>query len=289
MLFLSRGRLRTRLSNIMPEFQATTQFLLALAKQAGEIMLKYYSPAGVKSTNKENNSPVTQADLEINSLVISEVAKNYPEFRVLAEEESNNEASSKKLFVVDPLDGTLMFTIGAPAFCFSAAVVLEGKSVAGVLFNPLAKRTLVAELGKGAWLVEENKQIFVSQRETLNGAIINTGWRDSRAANVIHARGGTTPVFYSICEWGSLIATGGLDGGIFTGIQAHDLAAVKVIVEEAGGKVTNINGQEQRYDQNVCGGIISNNKLHDQLLAISAETGVAQDVVERYKNLITNF
>jgi len=244
-------------------------------------MLKYYSPLGVASTKKKDNSPVTQADLEINTLVINEVAKNYPDYRVLAEEESNNEVGSKKLFVVDPLDGTLTFTIGSPQFCFSAAVVINGKSIAGVLYNPLARRTLLAEEGQGTWLVEENKQVFVSQKDSLDQSLINTGWRDARLAQILHPLGVKTPAFYAICEIGSLIALGGMEAAVFTGLQAHDIAAVKIVVEEAGGKVTDIFGREQRYDGQIRGAIISNGPFHNELIKLTEQSGLAADLEKR--------
>lgn len=243
-------------------------FLLSLAKKANRIMLKHYSPLGIKFQNKADLSPVTVADLEINRMVIREVKKYYPDYDVLAEEISTNQASSKKLFVVDPLDGTMMFAIGAPLFDFSAAVVVNGESLAGVISNPLTKRTLIAEKGKGAYLAETATKISVSQKNTLNKALVNSGWKSSRLSAPLHEKLAYTPSIYAICESGSLVATGGFDGALYLGRFPHDIAALKVIVEEAGGLVTNIYGQNQRYDQALSGAVISNGKLHKPLLKI---------------------
>lgn len=252
----------------MPEFQETTNFLLTLSEKAGKILLEYYSPAGVSFENKADSSRVTEADLKINRMVIEEVEKNYPDFKVLAEEESNNTADSKKLFVVDPLDGTLNFTIGSPLFCFSAAVVIDGKSVAGLTFNPLAKRTLIAELGKGAWLVEENKQMFVSNKANFDHAMINSGFRETEFSALLHDLGARTPSLFAACEYGSTVAIGGFDGAIYLSHYPHDIAAVKIIIEEAGGKATNIYGEEQRYDGPILGALLSNGILHEELLKL---------------------
>lgn len=257
----------------MEKFQDITKFLLTLSEKATEIMLEYYSGAGVPMTMKEEMSPVTEADIKINKVVIAEVKKHYPDYEVLGEEESTETNNSSKLFVVDPIDGTHMFGIGSPLFVFSAAVVIDGESIAGVLKNPLAKRTLLAEKGKGTYLVEENKRVSVSQKKNFERALINCGWKETNLSKLVHQKGGRTPQVYSVCEAASLIATGGFEGEVFTGPSAHDIAAAKIVVEEAGGKVTDLYGKEQRYDQEINGAIMSNGYLHDELVKMTREAG----------------
>ena len=262
----------------MPEFQDTTKFLLSLAEKAGKILLSYYSAAGVSFEKKSDASRVTEADIKTNRMVIEEVEKNYPDFKVLGEEQSTNTAESKKLFVVDPMDGTLNFTIGSPLFCFSVAVVIDGKSVAGVIFNPLAKRTLIAEEGKGAWLVEENRQIFVSKKADFDGAMINAGYKETKFSGLVHNLGARTPSFFAACEYGSLVATGGFEAALYLSHYAHDIAAVKIIVEEAGGKVTDVYGEEQRYDGGLRGAMISNGILHNELIKLIEQSGLSANL-----------
>lgn len=258
----------------MDQFQDITKFLLTLSEKATEIMLKHYSGAGVRMTMKEEMSPVTEADVEINRAVIEEIKKHYPDYEVLAEEESTETKGASKLFVVDPIDGTHMFAIGSPLFVFSAAVVIDGESIAGILKNPLARRTLLAEKGKGAYLIEENKRMLVSQKKTFERALIKCGWKETNLPMLIHARGGRTPEIYAICEAASLIATGGFEGSVYTGPSAHDIAAAKIVIEEAGGKVTDLRGEEQRYDREINGAIMSNGYLHDELVKMTQEAGL---------------
>jgi len=267
----------------MESFSPIVKFLIELSEEANRIMLKYYSSAGISVESKQDMSPVTEADMEINRMVIARIKENYPDYEVLAEEISTNVGKSKNLFVIDPLDGTQMFAIGAPMFGFSAAVVCDGRSVAGVLSNPLAKRTLVAESGQGAYLLETATRIKVSDKGTLDKAFINTGWKDSRAAALLHSQGARTPVVYSVCESASLVALGGFDGAIFTGHFAHDIAAIKIIIEEVGGRVTDLNGNEQRYDRDVYGAIISNSNLYTKILEIVRESGIANDFPKNNK------
>ena len=99
---------------------------------------------------------------------------------------------------------------------------------------------------------------------------------------MLHKEGASTPEIYATCESGSLIAVGGFEGDIYTSIHPHDIAAQKIIVEEAGGKVTDIDGNEQRYDGKLNGAVISNGKLHDKLLEIVEKSGI-KDRLEKRK------
>jgi len=262
----------------MINFSQRTKFLLKLSQKASRIILKYYNPCGVSYIVKNKTSDwgldaVTKADMEVNKMVLREIEKHYPTYDLLGEEISSFK-KGQKLFVVDPIDGTHMFIIGAPLFVFSAAVVINGKPVAGVLANPLAKRTLLAELDGGAYLVERNIKLSVSNQKTFNGSLIRTGWKDCTAAKLLHRQNARTPEVYAVCESASLIATGGFDGDIFMGNAAHDIAAVKIVVEEAGGRVTNLWGQEQKYDRGIKGAIITNGHLHKKLVALVKQSGL---------------
>ena len=252
----------------MKDFNELTTFLIMLSGEASKIMLKYYSPLGIKFEKKSDFSPVTIADIEINKMVIDLVKHYYNEYEILGEEISTDVCKSNKLFVIDPLDGTQMFAIGAPMFGFSAAVVIDGESVSGIVANPLAHRTLVAQKGKGSYLIESNSKICVSNKNSLEKAIVNYGWMESGISKLLHNSKSFTPEVYSVCEAGSLVALGGFDGMIFLGKSAHDVAAIKIIVEEAGGKVTDLHGNDQLYNNTIFGAIVSNKIIHDDLVNI---------------------
>lgn len=255
------------------------KFLEDIAYRAGEIILKYFRPGGLTPQLKEDRSPVTMADIEVNQMVIEEMRNNFPSYGILGEEESFNPENSN-LLVVDPLDGTKMFAVGSPLFSFSAAFVKDGVPVSGVLYNPLAKRMIIAEKGKGAFLVLERTPIRVSPTPSYSNALIDNGWDgfDSKVSPFIHKEGGYTPMIYTICESAALLATGGFDGIIFTGKNPWDIAAAKVIVEEAGGKVTDLYGNEQRYDRPIKGAVLSNGVLHNILIKSVADSGLLNDL-----------
>src|SRR5262249_47261352 len=131
--------------------------------------------------------------------------------------------------------------------------------------------------GEGA--MANGKPINVSDHADLKGSTIaiTTGFTALQERQ---------PLFDSMLELGadqlivpggvfksSIVATGNIDGFLFPGRSAHDIAAAKLIVEEAGGKVTDLNGKEQRYDGKIYGAIVSNGRIHDQLVAIMAKYG----------------
>lgn len=264
----------------MEHFSDITRFLATLSEEASRIMRAYYSPLGFPSEPKSDSSPLTKADLEVNSMVIRMVREHYPEYGVLGEEESDKSEERKKLFVVDPLDGTLMFSKGSPIFGFSAAVVEDGVPIAGVLSNPIAQRTILAEKGKGAFYVEGNVQVAASNKTALKGALVNNGWRQSLLPRMLHERGAVTPCIYAISEAAALVSTGAFDGEVFCWNTAYDVAAAKIVVEEAGGKVTDLEGNEQRYDRPIRGAIISNGGIHDELVSMVRESGLINLVKE---------
>jgi fructose-1,6-bisphosphatase/inositol monophosphatase family enzyme len=167
-----------------------------------------------------------------------------------------------------------MFTIGCPLFVFSTAIVIDGESVAGIIANPLAKRTLIAEKGKGAYVVEENKKIAVSTKNTLKESFINVPWKDIPTTGQLIEQGAAAMQVYSIIEAAALVATGGFDGAIFRFNSAVDIAAAKIIIEEAGGKVTDINGNEQRYDREINGAIVSNGSIQDDLVSVCQKSNL---------------
>lgn len=211
---------------------------------------------------KKDFSPVTKTDIAINSLVINQVKKYYPTHGVLGEEESYNAAGKEYLWVCDPVDGTVPFSHGLPTFVFSLALVKEGKPILGVIYDAMMKRMYTAEKGKGAFM--NGKKIRVNKLG-MNRAVV--GWSNKGMAK-FKAR---FPNIAAICLWcicyeGVLVASGELNAALYEGKNAHDIAALKVIVEEAGGKVTDRNGKEQRYDRAINGALISNGKVHKELL-----------------------
>lgn len=227
---------------------------------------------GMKKDWKSDNTPLTITDTSINKLVIKEIKKNFPEHSLLGEEESMMH-NSEYVWVCDPVDGTIPFSHGCPTFMFSLALTRNGKSILGVLYDPMMDRMFYAEKGKGAFL--NGKRTRVSKAEKLKNKMINLdadlsfgkifdpGFRDALMKRDVFAA-----TIYSSTYASSLVACGEFVAEIYTYDKPWDGAAVKVIVEEAGGRVTDIFGKEQRWDRGINGFIASNGAVHEKLLQL---------------------
>jgi myo-inositol-1(or 4)-monophosphatase len=250
------------------------EFAKKLAKEAEEISLKYFS-FEVESTWKGDNSPLTIADTEINDLVIKRINETYPEHSIYGEEKSEIKENSKYIWVCDPLDGTIAFSCGLPIFVFSIALVDQsnGLPILGLINDPMMKTMYWAYKGSGAY--RNGKKIYVLKNETFNKTYSITGasGKDVGFSNLpihktLNEMNSSVMKFPSFIYGAIQVANGKFIAGVFYRRYGHDIAALKIITEEAGGKVTDLNGEERRYDQDGIGCIISNGILHEQLLNI---------------------
>ncbi len=250
------------------------EFAKGLANEAEEIALKYFS-FEIDSTWKEDDTPLTKADTEINDLVIKRIKETYPEHSVYGEEKSYKKKNSRYIWVCDPIDGTMAFSCGLPLFVFSIALVDQSKGlpILGLVNDPVMKTMYWAVKNGGAY--RNGKQIFVSDSKTFLNTYTLTGasGKDVGFSNLpVHELLGNEKSrvmkFPSFIYGAIQVANGKFAAGVFYKKDGHDVAALKIITEEAGGKVTDLNGNERRYDQNGVGCIVSNGILHDKLLEI---------------------
>lgn len=247
------------------------RFAIHMAKNAGEIMQRHFS-LGMRKLWKTDSTPVTETDLAINKHLIERVHETFPSHDILAEEESDLSQKSDYVWVCDPVDGTIPFSHGIPTCVFSLALTYRGESILGVVYDPFLDRMFFAEKGQGAFL--NGQKISVSKEKALkNSVICSEHWRGwiydlSGVAQALDERGSILLKPCSITYMASLVATGDCLATIFPGTHPHDTAAIKVIIEEAGGKVTDLDGNEQRYDRPIKGHVASNGVVHDELLEL---------------------
>ena len=246
-------------------------FAKAIGFFAGEIMLKYFFEEN-GSKYKSDRTIVTKADTEINRMLIEKIKEKYPDHAVDGEEEQFGK--SKYVWVCDPVDGTSMYACHIPVAVFSLALVVDGESVLGVVYDPFTKSMYTAIKGTGAYC--NNKKIEVNKNAlTTLGSRFHCDMHpqnDFDTDNIIC----NLRKFVKVNDIGSIvrasccIATGDYVGAIFTGTKHKncDVAAAKVIVEEAGGKVTDLYGNEQRYDGDVNGALLTNGVVHDDVMYI---------------------
>jgi fructose-1,6-bisphosphatase/inositol monophosphatase family enzyme len=253
----------------MQDTDKLLDFAQRVAREAGNVILEYFEVADKSVETKADESPVTIADKQINDMVIARVTETFPNHGILGEEGSLH-ADRKELWVCDPIDGTRSFIQRIPTAVFSLAYVVDGQVEVAVVFDPYQNKLFSAARGKGAWVNGET--LSVSSCDKLEEASIGItpGYKDVKKWRVLLdglAEQGTNLVLVPGNVFKStLVATSSIDGYVFPGRSAHDIAAAKLIIEEAGGKVTDLSGKEQRYDGAIYGAIISNGLLHDQLV-----------------------
>jgi len=241
---------------------------VSLAKKAGEVMRANF----ILSANnqwKEVGSPLTVSDNTINNLVVQTIIKLLPDHSVLGEDGSLLQ-DGEYVWVLDPIDGTIPFTHGLPLSVFTLALTRYGAVVLAVIYDPFMNRLLVAEKDRGTTL--NDKSVHVSKTNYLQNTLIEIeSWRGDKInlndlKGQLIAKGVQVTTMCTTAYAGLMVASGEYEGVLYTGRKPWDAAAVKLIVEEAGGKVTDLYGNEQRYDRDIKGIIASNDKLHNLLV-----------------------
>lgn len=251
--------------------QEYLEFAKEIANYAGKIMLKYFNTDN-GANYKGDKTIVTIADKEINTYLIKRVKEKFPNHCVDGEEEQFGK--SNYVWVCDPVDGTAMYARHIPVAVFSLALVINGVSQVGVVYDIFTDTLYWAIKGQGAY--KNGEKIIVNNLELEDmRSVSNFDMWPHKGYNVydIIQELGKKTYFVSI---GSVIracmcvASGEFSLAIFPGTKRKncDIAAAKVIVEEAGGKVTNFFGEEQRYDTDIQGAIISNGKVHKEVIEV---------------------
>jgi myo-inositol-1(or 4)-monophosphatase len=244
--------------------------LVDSAREAGAIALDF-ARDGFETWDKAKGDPVTEADLAIDRLLRQRLLAARPDYGWLSEETADDRSrlDRKRLFVVDPIDGTRAFIKGKPHFCVSLAVVEDERPVAACIFNPATDELFEAEQGGGARL--NGRPIHVSDRSVMEGAKVigpeglfrHPSWPTPWPALEIENR---NSIAYTI----ALVASGSFDASVtLSGKSDWDVAAADLIIAEAGGRATDHLGRGFRYNQPVTrhlNAISAGPALHDWLL-----------------------
>lgn len=246
-------------------------FAVDLAKEAASISNKYFGHDNYTTEWKDDNTPLTIADTAINDMVIERVKKLFPEHGVIGEEASFNE-DKQYVWVVDPIDGTMVFSTGMPLFTFCLALVRDGEVLVSVVNEPALGKLFTAIRGEGALL--NGKPVKVSNKSDLKNAYIaaNDGLGPGHSkvgAALLDIKNEGAIIFgvYSFAYMSMLVAEGYYVASIMNYGSPWDAAAASLIVEESGGKATDIDGSPRKYNQWGEGILISNGtELHEKLV-----------------------
>lgn len=247
-------------------------FTVSLARQAGALLIEKFNHS-LEISFKGDINLVTEADKMSENLIISAIKQKFPDHGILSEESSEILSKSSIRWIIDPLDGTTNYAHGYPVFCVSIAVEKDGKIILGVIYDPTRRDTFVAMRGEGAYL--NSKRLKVSQTSELTHSLLATGFpydiRESKVNNLNYfnmmakeaqavRRAGSAALDIAY------VAAGRFDGFWELKLQPWDVAAGSLIVEEAGGKIVNINGGA--WNLSSAGIIISNGLIQEQMLAV---------------------
>lgn len=219
---------------------------------------------------------VTEIDKGSEEIIIGILRKHFPGHDILAEESgTKNAAKSDYRWIIDPLDGTTNFTHGFPVFCVSIGLERKGALELGVIYDPNTDELFTAERGKGAFL--NGKRIHVSGAESLQTSLLVTGFPYNIAENphkAIERFIAFLMKAQAVRRMGSAaldlayVACGRFDGFWEVALHPWDMAAGVLIVEEAGGKVTDFQGKPMDiYNWAL---LSSNGKIHEEMQAIVA-------------------
>jgi myo-inositol-1(or 4)-monophosphatase len=231
-------------------FQTDDAELLAGAlREAGSIALQYFRNS-VSAWTKEDGTPVSAADIAINEHLKHRLLAHRPDYGWLSEEteKQDTQTSARRVWVVDPIDGTRAFIDGVPHFCHSVALVEEGRPVVAALHNPAADELYEAVAGKGAKL--NGREIRVSHRAEIAGCRMaafaplfkHPAWREPWPDMEIVQR---DSVAYRL----AMVASGEVDAALSLNAKRDwDLAAADLIVHEAGGLLTSHDGHRLHYN-----------------------------------------
>lgn len=252
----------------MSKFTAELEFAKKVAKDAGKVILRYFD-ADQKTVIKADGSPVTIADKKINSMVIAEIGKHFPQDGVIGEEESTTQYGSGRIWFCDPIDGTKGYTRGMPTAMFSLALIMDGIPQLGVACDPFLKRLYWGVKSGGSFCngsrLEVSKETLKQGTVVISSSVRKIFSRSPEISALLKDginMAGFSGAVYKSC----LVARGKFVAYFEGGLNTHDVAAIQVIVEEAGGRVSTMNGGKLDYQNPFHGAVISNGVVHDELI-----------------------
>ncbi len=242
------------------------------ALEAGKVIQKYSSNFGEKIIKEGDKSNfATQADLESEKAIVEIITLNFPKHNIIAEENATSNKGSEYTWVIDPLDGTFSFAHGFPFFSVSVGLLLDNQPILGVINHVSNKDLYSAQKNKGAYLNE--KPMHVSKTDVLGESAcgLDFGHKKTRAGNLnsyvnpLINRIGYPYCIGSAVSTQAFVAKGILDGYV-NQAWVWDFAAGAVMVREAGGKVTDFEGNEPDWTKERFNIVASNGLIHDQIL-----------------------
>lgn len=244
--------------------------LFSLCLGAGKQLLHFFDKPH-KIEVKPGAGIVTEADKASEDFLLKQILRKFPKSSIITEETGEVGGTSDLLWIIDPLDGTSNYAHGFPWFCVSIGVYQDNQPLAGGIYQPMMKEFYFAQKKKGSFL--NGTKLHVSQCSQLSRSLLGTGFYYSKKKQLAEE----IKIFHRLNELAgavrrpgsaaldlACVASGRFDGFWERGLSSWDIAAGLLLVEEAGGRVTDYQGKKASL--NSSGIIASNKKLHQPLI-----------------------
>jgi myo-inositol-1(or 4)-monophosphatase len=240
--------------------------------RAGDLQMAKFG-TGVRVEKKGAIDLVTEVDLEVERMFRAMIAERFPDHDVLAEEFGGGLSGARHRWVFDPLDGTTNFAHGVPIFCASLALEIDGEAVVAAVYDPNRKELFTAEAGVGSWM--NGHRLRASSTAAVLESMLVTGFPyniHEKADEFLTVFGQVLKRARAIRRLGSAaidicwVAAGRMDGFWEASLKPWDTRAAALILEEAGGKVTGMEGQKWNPEDGHI--LATNGVIHDEVLAI---------------------
>ncbi|MCC5951511.1 MAG: hypothetical protein JJU45_05390 [Acidimicrobiia bacterium] len=250
---------------MQPVDRALLDEAVAITRAAGELTLEWFRSPALEVERKGDGTPVTAADKAAERFLREAIEQRWPDDAVNGEEEADTEGSSGRTWILDPIDGTKAFTRGIPLYTNLVALNDADGPAVGIINVPAIGLTVYA--GRGLGCFENDRPARVSDKATLEAAYVSTcsysRWPDEALLALRHSG-------CAMRTWGdgygyALVAAGRIDAMVDPEVAPWDIAPMPVILAEAGGRFTDLRGQDTIDGGD---GIATNGKLHDELLAL---------------------
>ena len=256
----------------MKQFDIYKDIAIEAASIGGEVLLKYFNNIS-EYDEKEGAGIVTKADTESEKHIVEYLLKRTPDFGILGEEKGVSQTGDNR-WIIDPLDGTSNFFHRVPHFNVSIGLEMNKEIVVGVVYNPITKDMYHCSKGGGAY--KNNEKLFVTRTKELSTSMLGTGFAYMRDDELKHA----LDLFlkfslntHGIRRFGAAaldlcyVASGIYDGFYERTLSPWDVAAGSLLIQEAGGKISNYKGEPVSiYDKEI---LASNGLIHDEMTKIT--------------------
>jgi histidinol-phosphatase len=244
------------------------QAAIAAARAAGEIAMRHFR-TGVAVETKADRSPVTEADRACERKIVEILRGAFPAYGFLGEEFGEESGRTTKRWIIDPIDGTKSFVRGIPFFATLIGLEEDGEVTVGVVHAPATSELLYATRGGGAY-DEAGKRLRVSDVDRLSAAMVSFGGlkifrrgRWSAFERLVEATARQRG--YGDYLGSAAVIRGWSEAMLELDVKPWDLAPLKILVEEAGGRLTDFSGQATIYGGSA---VVTNGRIHDQVLEI---------------------